>query len=182
MIGAELITGGVVAAVFGGVISLIIMAINDKHSKNELYAKTVTSYRLEWIQEVRKYLVDLIVIYKKTTHTDKDRDEFECSRASILLRLNHTHKNECKFSNNSTDYNDQLIDLLNNMEFDKIREQRNCIIEKIEDVGPKLLKEEWEQVKIESGETIKKCEETDLRKKEIKLYKNSLSSKAMGEN
>jgi len=162
----ELITGVIVAAVSGSAASLITMAINDKHSKNELYAKTISSCRMEWINKMRKYLVDLIVLCKKINRDDKDKNKFEHCRASILLRLNHT--------SNKEKYNNKLKDLLNNMTFDQICEPKNNIAEKIEHIGPRLLKDEWERVKNEAGETIKKYEEIDLRMEEIKQYKESL--------
>jgi len=171
MMGGDLVAEGVIGAVFGavivGVVSLTVAAINDKHSKNELYAKTVSSFRMEWIKDVRKYLVNLIVLCKKISHGPEDRDNFERCRANILMRLSHTQNKKNKRRN----YSDDVRDLLNDMTFEYICENGNNTAKKIEDVGTNLLKEEWERVKVEAGETVKKREEIVLRTEEIKQYK-----------
>jgi len=163
MIGEDLITGSVVAAVVAGVVSLVVVSIRDKHSKNELYAKTVSSFRMEWIKDIRKYLVKLIVLCKKMHRTEEDRTGFERCRANILMRLSP-----------NSDSDKQLKDLLGELEimgFGQICGTGNSIAEKIENLGTELLKNEWERVKVEAGETIKKREEIILRIEEIKQYK-----------
>jgi hypothetical protein len=165
-------------AVFGGIVSLVIGGIKDKQSKNELYAKTVSSFRMDWIIAMREHIVDLIVLCKTINNSgtnenkkENSENEFERCRANILMRLNPN-------PNKETSNNEDLKKLLRKIKFEQ---NQICIngkitekdIEDIERIGTNLLKEEWERVKVEAGETIKKREEIDLRTKEIKRYKES---------
>jgi hypothetical protein len=162
----EVLASGLVAAAVGGVVSLIVVSITNKQSKNELYAQTVSSERMKWIENVRENLVELIVFCKTKDGETKDEQEnskkcFERCRANLLLRLHPEDKNQ---------NGKKLEHLIDEMDFGQIDAS---MAQKIKDIGQKLLKKEWERVKAEAGETVKKREEIDFRKEELKLYRDA---------
>jgi len=177
-----LFTGSLIGAVVVAVSALLVGSIRDRHSKNELYTESVSSFRMDWIKAMRKHLVDLIVLCKTINSYEVNNDEkvknkiaFERCRANILMRLNPTVSGEL------SNANENLKILLKKMRFDQnqICVDENIIKEDFDDVekiGTALLKEEWERVKVEAGETIKKRKEIDLRTKKIKTYKESVHS------
>jgi hypothetical protein len=180
-----LINSAVVAAVVGMAATLITLSVNDKQSKIDLYAKTVSSFRMEWIRKIRDNLVELFVICK-TPNMHKNKEKFERCRANILMRLNHNHNkknlrnDKCYKSSliekivNKEKCNDSekiLIKLLEDMTIEQLPDIGNDIGDAVIEIGTDLLKEEWERVKTEAGETVKKRTEIDLRTQENKLYK-----------
>jgi hypothetical protein len=176
------IMSNLISAIIGGIIALIGVSVRDRQSKNELYAKTVSSDRTEWIKEMRKYLVELIVICrtinsdeKNTRKKESNRIKLERCRANILMRLNPNPNKDSETEKELIDALEKIIERVGNGCFniqcvesvERVREN----VKFIEKAGKRLLKDAWERVKAEAGETIKKREDIFCRMEELEQSK-----------
>jgi ElaB/YqjD/DUF883 family membrane-anchored ribosome-binding protein len=161
---------GIFAALIAGAVALIVGSIKDRQSKNELYAQTVSSNRMEWIKEMRGYIVELIVLRRTINSNEKDerkrernRIKLERCRANILMRLNPDRTNK------DSGIENELREVLDEITIELIgKDSLNTeSVEKFREAGEKLLKKAWERVKVEAGETIKKREDMFCRMEEL---------------
>jgi vacuolar-type H+-ATPase subunit I/STV1 len=159
------ITNGIFAALIAGAVALIVGSIKDRQSKIELYAQTVSNNRMEWIKEMRGYLVKLIVLCR--TANSSDRIKFECCRANILMRLNPYSDKDGETEKELRKTLDKIIERIGSIQSVEDAE----IIKNLEIIGAELLKKAWERLKIEAGETDKKRDEINCRMEEFEHSK-----------
>jgi len=172
---STIIGSTVIAALVAGVVSLIVIAIKDRHSKNELYVQTLSAHRMDWLKAMREHIVEFVTLYstmdisKNGNETENNRIKFERCRANILMRLNPD-------TNDVDSPNDNLKKVLNDIKIEQQSEKdRHSVIKNIENWGVKLLKDEWERIKIEAGESVKRRKDIDKRTMDVKEYKDSVS-------
>ena len=144
--------GALVGALIGGLITLFIGIFTLRFSYNDLYAKTISSSRNEWItvwrDEVSKFLaISDMLRYEKF---DKDKvnsdylkmlEEYHISKNKILMRLNldeRKHQEVYLLIN--------IIAYENGLKNDEYKITKECLMAVTRD----LLKEEWERVKLEA--------------------------------
>ena len=144
--------GALVGALIGGLITLFIGIFTLRFSYNDLYAKTISSSRNEWItvwrDEVSKFLaISDMLRYEKI---DKDKvnsdylkmlEEYHISKNKILMRLNLDERRhqEVYLLINKIAYE-------NGLKNDEYKITKECLMAVTRD----LLKEEWERVKLEA--------------------------------
>lgn len=130
-------------------ISVFVGAIGSwlllKFKYRDMYSKTVSSNRMDWINNFRGE-VAMIIAYlrlKKEEELEANIWEVECARAKLLTRLN------MNLANPGNEYNvlfgDELekIDFSNLNNSEEISEQLICLTRKI-------LEGEWQRVKKEA--------------------------------
>lgn len=156
--------GALAGALIGGLITSLIGIFTLRFSYNDLYAKTISSSRNEWItiwrDEVSKFLaISDMLRYEnfnkdgdnsKDENIEKDNvnsdylkmlEEYHISKNKILMRLNLDEKKhqEVYLLINKIAYENGLKD-------DEYKITKECLMAVTRD----LLKEEWERVKLEA--------------------------------
>ncbi len=157
----EEFVGALIGALIGGGISLIVSLLTIKYSYHDLYAKTVSSSRNEWINiwrdEISKFLAISDMLRKcdmkpaiandnNSVKNNNDSyfrllEEYNISKNKILMRLNLNEKKH-----------QEVYLLINKIDYKNILKDEDYYIAKecLMTITRDLLKEEWERVKLEA--------------------------------
>lgn len=126
----------------GALITGIVGAFTLKFHYRELYAKSISSSRMHWINNFRKELSIVIATLK----TKKNVYEAEKARAKLLTRIN------MDISKPGNEYNGVFEKMLFEIDFNNLSNVNvDNIIEKLTEVSRKILEYEWKRVKEEAG-------------------------------
>jgi len=170
MIECEPYVGGKIAVLVVAIAWFWVKNFGNVCSKDELCNSTESSFRLDWINTMRGYFVDLFVrckTIKDSEYIDKDTEMSYLNRclARISMKLNPTSESFKK-----------IKDLLSKLDFDKIGENADTIVKDIEEIGAILFMEEMKLVMDETEEMNKKCEKGVSVVKENKNDTGSIQS------
>lgn len=146
--------GALVGAIIGGFITSIVCVFTLRFSYHELYAKTVSSSRNEWINLWRdeiSYFIALADILK-SNNLNKENNSMDKGNYLKLLEEYNVSKNKIIMSLNLNEKKHQevyllltKIDSINNTNDINYNVTKECLMS----VSRDLLKEEWERVKLE---------------------------------
>lgn len=139
---------GFFGAVLGGIISFLTLRFNYK----ELYARTVSSNRMAWINKFREEVAIIAATMKcgvNRINEDKNMSKIvydaEKARARLLTRIN------MNINKNGNEYNKVLSDILNDIDFSDTTHETQQRIDILLDISRKILETEWKRVKNEAG-------------------------------
>lgn len=153
MIFSTVISGEIISAIIalvgvliGTLISYIVAKKTSKFNYDELFAKNITTSRMEWINVWRTSIsnfctnVKVYASYKTNLGTNEIEivSKIEKAKNDILIRLNLNEEKHILFYKLITDLDYRVISL------------NSDELEKIMYLGREILKEEWERVKKES--------------------------------
>lgn len=125
-------------ALIGAVISIFTLRFHYR----ELYAKSISSSRMQWINNFRNELSVIIATLK----TGKNIYEAEQARAKLLTRIN------MNTSQPGNEYNDVFAKLLLELNFNNTTDINiDDIIRKLTELAREILEYEWKRVKEEAG-------------------------------
>ena len=141
----------IIGAVLGGIIGFIASWLTLKYNYKRLFAETVSSNRMEWINMFRDEfatIVGVICILKncKPTSDDYFREILgaEQARARLLTRLNmHTDRQ-------GNEYNKVFAERLKALVFCDVKQVSDDDIQKLTELAGKILEHEWQRVKNEA--------------------------------
>lgn len=146
VIAALIALAGVLVSVL---ITLLLGLATRKYNYHQLFAETVSQSRNTWLNEMRDFISTLIaearILQIKNTDDEEYIVHFKSyykTREQIELRLNLQEINHTALKQNLIEL-DKLIESPDNKKL-------NLIINNIEEIAQKILKEEWEKVKIEA--------------------------------
>lgn len=139
---------GALGALIGAAISFLSLRYNYK----DLYARNISTSRMEWINNFREEIA--IIIANLRTSSDMNVEnidgnnyifEAEKARGKLLTRLNvDTFKP-------GNEYNKVMADILSSIDFHSIPTNGDILAETIIDLSRKILEPEWKRVKQEAG-------------------------------
>ena len=139
---------GALGALIGAAISFLSLRYNYK----DLYARNISTSRMEWINNFREEVAIIIATLRTSPsecETDKDGTNYifeaEKARSKLLTRLN---MNTSKLGN---EYNKVMADILNGIDFCNTPTNSDALAETIIDLSRKILEPEWKRVKREAG-------------------------------
>ena len=141
----------IIGAILGGIIGFIASWLTLKYNYKRLFAETVSSNRMEWINMFRDEfatIVGVICILKncKPTSDDCFREILgaEQARARLLTRLNmHTDRQ-------GNEYNKVFAERLKSLSFYDVKQVSDEDIQKLTELAGKILEHEWQRVKNEA--------------------------------
>ncbi len=150
----EGVVDGFIGALIGGIVTSVVTIFTLRFSYKDLFAKTISTSRNEWINiwrdEISRFLAisDMLrheknVIWKDGNKIEYLRliEEYHISKNKIVLRLNMNEKRhqEVYLLINKIAYEVPLDD----SEYRKLKESLMA-------VSRDILKDEWERVKLEA--------------------------------
>lgn len=143
-----------IAAFVGGLVSYIVCRLTVRFNYHDLYAKTVSSSRNEWINlwrdEISRFLALADILKSdgliKENNNDKENylnflKEYNISKNKIIMRLNLNEKRHQEVYLLLT-----KIDSIYNANDENYNVTKECLMS----VSRDLLKKEWERVKLEA--------------------------------
>jgi len=137
--------GAIIGAVFGFIASWLTLRFNY----HQLFAQTVSSNRMDWINVWRENIAKLLAC-AEVLHSKKPSDHCKCekeffeARAMIIIRLNPKEPKHVLMNK-----------LLENFDYKINNKNFNTQKEAIIELAQSILKPEWERVKKEAkGEKI----------------------------
>ena len=142
------ITSGLIGAIITAAISLLLV----RYHYRDLYAKSVSANRMEWINnfrdEVSTIIATIKILQQNGRCTEKENKyiyQAEKARAKLLTRLN------MDTSKPGNEYNRVMADVLTKIKFRKACPIDQCYAEKLIALSRKILEPEWRRVKKEAG-------------------------------
>lgn len=141
----------IIGAVLGGVIGFIASWLTLKYNYKRLFAETVSSNRMDWINKFRDefaIIIGTIQILKNSEppYSDYRADilQAEQARMRLLTRLNmHTERL-------GNEYNEVFAERLGSLSFYAPEQVSEDDIQKLIQLARKILESEWQRVKKEA--------------------------------
>ena len=125
----------------GAFVTAIVGVFTLKFQYRELYAKSISSSRMQWINNFRKELSIIIATLK----TKKNVYEAEKARGKLLTRIN------MDISKPGNEYNGVFEKILREIDFNNLKDVKiDDTIKKLTEVSRKILEYEWKKVKEEA--------------------------------
>lgn len=149
------IVSGLIGALLGAGASFLSLRFNYK----DLYARSVSSNRMEWINNFREEVSIIVAVLRSPTSERIERKQChkvcsdttemifhaEKARAKLLTRLN---MDTSKIGN---EYNKVMVNLLGSLTFNEISPESEHQADALIDLSRKILEPEWKRVKKEAG-------------------------------
>lgn len=153
----------IIAAAVAALVALAVSVITEIREKEHLFADTVSSERMKWIREIRKLSVKLFTVCESCngTPTPEQLIAFLEARNGILIRLN---PDDAYYSD------DQALIPMLEKDFAGVKND----LPQIRKYLMKILKSEWDKVKIEAGKSLTK--ELQMKKIQKKIEKERRNS------
>ena len=149
----------VTVAVISVLVSLLVSIIVNFQDAVKFFSTIVSKERLIWIKDMRELLAELLTIceqYDRVEDMDgRQYASFLKARNGILIRLN---PNDKKYP-----YDQTLLDLLSEPDFLKIKKEAPRIRRLI----TAILKNEWDKVKVEAGNSRRKVKRVEAIQKQL---------------
>ena len=134
-----------VSGALGGIAGALVSFLGVRFNYRDLYAKTVSNNRMDWINNFREE-VGLIVACLKCKKQDETYIyNAEKARAKLLTRLNQDTGRA------GNEYNGVMTEVLNNINFTQNFPNHNDVADVLIDLSRKILEPEWQRVKDEAG-------------------------------
>ena len=139
------VLSGLIGGVVGAAITLVCSLLTLRYSYSQLYAQTVSSNRMDWInvwrENISKFLATAEILHKENKLSNAHEYEKEMleARAMIITRLNTSEEDHLL-----------MYAALMNLDYtsdDNVFEEKRLIITEL---ARKILKFEWERVKKEA--------------------------------
>ena len=148
----ELLLSGIIATLVSAAVSFVSIRFNY----HELFARTVSENRMDWINKFRDEISTIVATIKVNNTDDKMLFAAEKAKASLITRLNQD------ITKPGNEYNKRMLEELNKVNFD-LGESSNDLkknssdlggcngkIEALLDLSRKILEPEWKRVKEEA--------------------------------
>lgn len=140
----------IIASIIGAVVGFGSGYLTLRLGYKDLYARTVSTNRMDWINNFREEISIVIAgIRCKGRNSEGTVDDIiyqaEKARAKLLTRLN---MNIARIGN---EYNAVMNDVLNKIDFSNTSISDQKYIETLIGLSRKILEPEWRRVKQEAG-------------------------------
>ena len=144
----ETLLSGILGAIIGGILSFLTLRYNYK----DLYARNISTSRMDWINSFREDMATVIAALKCGEGALKNQEknakflfEAEKARARLLTRIN------MNISRNGNEYNKVISDILLNIDFINPGQETKEQINSLMYLSRRILEIEWKRVKNEAG-------------------------------
>ena len=152
----------IVAAAIGAIVSLALTAVMILKENARFFSNTVSTERMNWIKDIRKLAAELFSVceqYEADTLPEEQRSAFLNARNGILIRLNP--------DGSGYSLDSQLHRLLSEPDFAAIKTN----LAEIRFLLGTILKNEWDKVKIEAGNSRRKVRQIEKLQNQIEAEK-----------
>lgn len=152
----------IIAAAIGALVSMALSALMTMKESSRFFSSTVSSERMNWIKDVRQLATELFTVceqYSANDLPDEQRKVFLNARNGILIRLNP------RGSGYSLD--SALHNLLSEPDFGSVKEH----LPEIRLMLGTILKNEWDKVKVEAGNSRGKVRKIEKIQAKIEMDK-----------
>lgn len=148
----ENIVVSLIVGILGAFITSVGLFLTTKFNYRDLYSKSVSSSRMDWINNFREEISTIIAALKMSIDEEDLTDagakylfEAEKARAKLLTRLN------MDTSRIGNEYNEAMATLLNEIDFKSSCATHEDRTDVLIDLTRKILEPEWVRVKQEAG-------------------------------
>lgn len=142
------------------VISLIIGFWGKRYNYHHLFAETVSQSRNKWLNEMREYISEMLANKRRMVYGNVDEmsaveicNKYDTCKFQVLMRLNINESDHRQLRALITELDGYGVQKLGQKTVKQYEATELAIIE----ISRKILKEEWDKVKLESkgeGETL----------------------------
>lgn len=149
-----------VGVVLSTAISLIIGFWSKRYNYHHLFAETVSQSRNKWLNEMREYISEMLANKRRMVYGNVDEksaveicNKYDTCKFQVLMRLNINESDHRQLRALITELDGYGVQKLGQTAVKQYEATELAIIE----ISRKILKEEWDKVKLESkgeGETL----------------------------
>lgn len=149
-----------VGVVLSTAISLIIGFWGKRYNYHHLFAETVSQSRNKWLNEMREYISEMLANKRRMVYGNTDEksvveicNKYDTCKFQVLMRLNINESDHRQLRALITELDGYGAQKLGQKAVKQYEATELAIIE----ISRKILKEEWDKVKLESkgeGETL----------------------------
>ncbi|NLE06907.1 MAG: hypothetical protein GX638_19175 [Crenarchaeota archaeon] len=145
------VLGELLSGFLGALLGCFFSFLTLRYNYKDLYARTVSENRMEWINNFREEIATVAAAVKCGNSLEirnGDRPllyEAEKARVRLLTRIN------MDTSKSGNEYNKVLSDILSDIDFTKQCKEDKARIDALLDLSRKILEIEWKRVKNEAG-------------------------------
>ncbi len=142
------------------VISLIIGFWGKRYNYHHLFAETVSQSRNKWLNEMREYISEMLANKRRMVYGNVDEmsaveicNKYDTCKFQVLMRLNINESDHRQLRALIIELDGYGVQKLGQTAVKQYEATELAIIE----ISRKILKEEWDKVKLESkgeGETL----------------------------
>lgn len=141
-------------------ISLIIGFWGKRYNYHHLFAETVSQSRNKWLNEMREYISEMLANKRRMVYGNVDEmsaveicNKYDTCKFQVLMRLNINESDHRQLRALIIELDGYGVQKLGQTAVKQYEATELAIIE----ISRKILKEEWDKVKLESkgeGETL----------------------------
>ena len=143
----------VFSGILGAILGAGITALTIRFNYRDLYARSISASRMEWINNFREEIAIIVATLKTTSCKNLKNDECahstiysaEKARTKILTRIN------LDTTKRGNEYNTVLSDIMNNIDFKNPYIDNEPYEKALIELTRKILEPEWKRVKKEAG-------------------------------
>lgn len=149
--------GGVFLSVF---VSYLVSLKTTRYNYKQLFAETVSQSRNKWLNEMRDYISEMLANKRRMVYRNVDEksaveicNKYDTCKFQVLMRLNINESDHRQLRALIMTLDEFGIEKTTSTDIEKYQQIELAIIE----ISRKILKEEWDKVRLESkgeGETI----------------------------
>lgn len=149
-----------VGVVLSTAISLIIGFWGKRYNYHHLFAETVSQSRNKWLNEMREYISEMLANKRRMVYGNVDEmsaveicNKYDTCKFQVLMRLNINESDHRQLRALIIELDGYGVQKLGQT---AVKQYETTELEIIE-ISRKILKEEWDKVKLESkgeGETL----------------------------
>ena len=153
----------IIAAAIGAIVSLALSAVMTLKENARFFSNTVSGERMNWIKDIRKLAAELFTVceqYDPNTLPEEQCTVFLNARNGILIRLNP--------DGSGYSLDSRLHQLLDDPDFATVKGN----LPEIRSLLGKILKSEWDKVKVEAGNSRSKVRQIEKIQAQIEMEKN----------